>query len=266
MAIQTTLATRYALKTIIMAIVCLVLGVWGIYDYAVAIPRAELFSTRAKLLTDVIQPAMSTELGSTERSKAVLVLNDLEVTESTSKHSWLASLDLFSRALEGGGGEVQRSAQAVLEKELTNYGNVTPPSKFDRPMQWMFILCLPFGFFYIWRYFYMRQKAQTYQLRDDGTLVTPEGEWSVSQIQGIDMSRWIAKTGNARSTWTAKVIVDGREAVVLDDYIYNDMHLIIGAIAHRFSPDEWTPLARRVKTNVIEGVDETPSDSMAEQD
>jgi hypothetical protein len=39
---------------------------------------------------------------------------------------------------------------------------------------------------------------------------------------------------------------------LLDDYIYKDMHLIIGKLAHRFYPEDWTPLARRVKVEVVE--------------
>jgi hypothetical protein len=66
------------------------------------------------------------------------------------------------------------------------------------------------------------------------------------------MSRWIAKSGNSRSTWTAKVIVGDNQPILLDDYIYNDMHLIIGALAHRFYPDQWTPLAKRVRIDVAD--------------
>ena len=58
MALHTTLATRYWLKTIIMAIVCIVLGLWGIWDYVVAIPKAETGATRDALLDDTVRPAM----------------------------------------------------------------------------------------------------------------------------------------------------------------------------------------------------------------
>ena len=58
-----------------MTIVCVVLGLWGIWDYAVAIPRAEMGAARATLLREVVQTAMATELGSEERSEAVVLLN-----------------------------------------------------------------------------------------------------------------------------------------------------------------------------------------------
>ena len=98
----------------------------------------------------------------------------------------------------------------------------------------------------------MKNKASLYCLDDDGRLTTPEGTWQAGDITDIDMERWIAKKGNARTTWTAKVIVNDGSPVLLDDYIYEDMHLIIGAIANRFYPEQWTPLARRVRTENVE--------------
>lgn len=248
MAIQTTLATRFWVKTVIMAVVCIVLGVWGIWDYVVAIPRATMQANRAALLSDVIQPALSTELGSQEREDASIVLRSLIQDQNSDDTKWKSSLEVFNGALGGGGMELQKEAGALLESEFAVYGNVTPPSKFDRPMQWVFMLCIPFGFYYLWKYFQMKGRAKKYSLDDNGTLTTPEGVWESAEIQDIDMSRWIAKTGNARSTWTAKAVVRDGQKILLDDYVYNDMHLIIGAIAHRFYPEEWTPLARRVRT------------------
>jgi hypothetical protein len=247
-ALRTTLATRFWLKTIIMAIVCIVLGVWGIWDYVVAIPRAEIQSSRASLISGVLQPALITEMGSLERDEATVILNQRIANSKTKDTQWIVPLEVYRTALNGGGIEIQNEANELLEQEITLYGNVTPPSKFDRPMQWLFILCLPFGFYYLWKYVQMKKKAGMYCLDNDGTLTTPEGIWQSGEIIDIDMSRWIAKTGNARLTWTAKVVVDNDEFVTLDDYIYSDMHLIIGALAHRFYPEGWTPLARRVKT------------------
>ncbi len=241
-----------------MAIVCLVLGVWGVWDYVVAIPRAEMQAGRARLLSETIQPALITEMGSVERDDATVILNVIIIENDDGQDpQWVASLEVFRSALNGGGKELRNEAQLLLESEFALYGNVTPPSKFDRPMQWLFILCLPFGLYYLRKYAQMKKRASIYCLDDEGTLSTPEGTWQSGEMADIDMSRWIAKSGNARSTWTAKVIVDDRQnpklaigckqAVLLDDYIYNDMHLIIGAIAHRFYPDQWTPLARRIK-------------------
>ena len=68
MALQTTLATRFWLKAVIMTVVCFVLGIWGIWDYTVAIPQAQTGAERGTILRDIIQPAMDTALGSNERT------------------------------------------------------------------------------------------------------------------------------------------------------------------------------------------------------
>ncbi len=252
MALHTTLATRYWLKTIIMVIVCLVLGVWGIWDYVVAIPEAELGATRAALLADVVQPAMETEIGSEERSAATVLLDvNIEILDFNANSQWITSVDVFKNALTNSAIS-DPVYEETLHRELNLYGDITPPSKYDRPMQWLFILCLPFGVYYLRAYLIMKKKAGLYSLEDDGTLTTPEGVWKSNEITDIDMSRWIAKTGNARSTWIAKAVVEDAPPVVLDDYIYNDMHMIIGTLAHRFYPDQWTPLARRVKIEDVE--------------
>ncbi len=237
-----------------MAIVCVVLGVWGIWDYVVAIPEAEMGATRAALLTDVVQPAMETELGSDERTAAIVLLDvNIEHLEFDSNTEWIASVDVFKNALANSAIS-DPVYEETLQRELNLYGDITPPSKYDRPMQWLFILCLPFGVYYFRAYLIMKNKAGIYSLDDDGTLTTPEGVWKSDEITDIDMSRWIAKTGNARSTWIAKAIVADAEPIVLDDYIYNDMHMIIGGLAHRFYPDQWTPRARRVKVEEVESV------------
>ena len=247
MAIQTTLATRYWLKTIIMVVVCVVLGVWGIWDYAVAIPQAQTGAERAALLTDVVQPAMETELGSEERAAASVLLEvNLERLDVNTNQEWITAVGVFKTALVSNTVSTVEY-ESFLQEELNKYGNITPPSKYDRPMQWLFIICLPFGLYYFLVYLKMKKKATGYRLDDDGSLSTPDGCWKADEIQGIDMSRWISKTGKARTTWTARAIMDDGTPVLLDDYIYSDMHLIIGALAHRFYPEEWTPLARRVK-------------------
>lgn len=259
MAITTKLATRYWLKTIVMAIVCIVLGLWGVWDYTVAIPEREQAANRS-LVLKVVNTALATERGSAERDKAAVRIalslkNDVTkpTEESSSKQwdldntaGWIKSLKLFQAAVSGGDLETQEQAAVVIEDGLNQYGSVTPPSKYDRPMQWAFILCIPFGLYYLWAYTKMFSRAKLYRFDDQGNLTTPEGTWAADEITDIDMSKWIASTGNARATWTARVITSEEESVLLDDYIFEDMHLIIGALAHRFYPHQWTPNAKRV--------------------
>ncbi len=178
-----------------------------------------------------------------------IVVVGTAVENGVYEDGWVDSLSSVLNALKNGNGELQLGAMGVVDDYLNRFGSVVAPSKYDRPIQWLFILCLPFGFYYLWKYSVMSRRARLYSLDDDGNLATPEGSWASQEIADIDMSRWIAKTGNARTTWTAKVITGDGKNVLLDDYVYQDMHLIIGKIAHRFYPDKWTPLARRVVTS-----------------
>lgn len=241
-----------------MAIVCLVLGIWGVYDLVVTIPRDLEYATRHKFLVEDVQPAMDSELGSTERSDALEKLQVRIIESDGLDQHWLDSMELFSGAIDGGNELIQRDAIAVLAEDSKLF-DVVKPSKFDWYMQWVFAICVPFAFYYLYMYMKMKNKAAQYSFSDDGTLSTPEGVWSSEEIVGIDMSRWIAKTGNARSTWTAKAIVSPDKKILLDDYLYTDMHLIIGAIAHRFYPEEWTPLAKRVKIETADEETDTPA-------
>jgi hypothetical protein len=227
-----------------MAIVCIVLGLWGIWDYTVAIPQDEAESNVAALMR-LGKDGLDSLPGSEKRDEAIVAFG-AAIDNNVFEDGWINSLVVVLDGLKNGGVELQLESMEVVDDYLTRYGRVIAPSKYDRPIQWMFILCLPFGFYYLWKYSVMKKKAKSYSLDDDGKLTTPEGSWDSEEINDIDMSRWIAKTGNARTTWTAKVITGDGKRILLDDYIYQDMHLIIGKIAHRFYPDQWTPLARGV--------------------
>jgi hypothetical protein len=240
-----------------MAVVCIVLGVWGIWDYTVVIPNALRACDRAELLREFVQPALNVERGSQERDSGMVALNVTIEEDDSLDQKWSDALIVFRGAVSGGGVDSQQKATNLVEDYLNEYGSVTRPSKFDRPMQWMFILCLPFGFYYLFTYSKMTKRASMYRLDDDGTLSTPEGTWSKDDIQDIDMERWISKTGKARTTWTAKVLVENHPPILLDDYVYKDVHLIIGNLAHRFYPEIWTPLAKRVKVEKQEESKET---------
>ena len=255
MGFKTKLATRYWLKTIMMAIVCIVLGLWGVWDYVVAIPEDAMKAARADTLR-LVQNGLDTQPGSEQRIHAIAELDEAIEFDDRLDDAWSVSLDVMRMAMSEGEPESHRNALGIVEAGLSDYGNVTAPSKYDRPMQWMFILCLPFGLYYILVYVKMSKRARSYHLTEEGVLTTPEGTWSSDEIEDIDMSRWIAKTGTARSTWTAKVVLKDGKKIVLDDYIYNGMHSIIGKLAHGFYPNEWTSLAKRVKTQTPEQEEE----------
>jgi hypothetical protein len=78
-------------------------------------------------------------------------------------------------------------------------------------------------------------------LEDDGTLVVGSRRIAPDEVTGIDMSRWMAK-----SIATLQ-LRDGTPPVVLDDYKFGSMHLIVGTYAHRFDPQRWNADATVVK-------------------
>ena len=80
--------------------------------------------------------------------------------------------------------------------------------------------------------------GKKYRLDDDGTLTAPGGgSIAASDIEDIDMSKWMSKS-------IATIKVRGGRTVVLDDYKFRNSHLIVGAIASRIYPDAWTSDAR----------------------
>jgi hypothetical protein len=54
------------------------------------------------------------------------------------------------------------------------------------------------------------------------------------------MSKWMSKS-------IATVKASGGRTVLLDDYKFKGTDLIVGAIASRFYPEDWTPDARDLK-------------------
>jgi len=156
MALTTKIAKHYALRQIIMAIVCLVLGLWGLYDYAIKIPNQQERWETFQALTE---------------EKAEL--------ESQSEQSLLT------------GDEVTRFE--TVRTELNALGSAEKPGKLDRLVKGLaFVPCLPFTPYFLW--IYARTKRRIYTLDDDGTLHLLEGDWAQAEIADIDMSRWMAKS------------------------------------------------------------------------
>ncbi|MEM7229667.1 MAG: hypothetical protein AAF432_12720 [Planctomycetota bacterium] len=137
----------------------------------------------------------------------------------------------------------QRDAARAAEeriKEVAPDGEIPePPGTFDKVTQWVFVSCIPFGIWYgiAW----IRARKNVWTLDDDGALHLPGGTtWAKDEIKDIDMSKWMSKS-------VATVIkTDGQEAK-LDDYVYKNSHLIVGALAHERYPEQWHEDARKVK-------------------
>lgn len=284
MAIQTTIARHYAWRNIIFAVVCLVLGLWGVYDYVYAIPAKARHFERGqtcRLVMEALEPGGWSQAAAPAREAVARHLDELlkanmdpqvvasieadelrtadeetlearaaefnraiESIRENDQENWFMALMLFDQALKAGEPAgppltgVHLLAHQVAAQGVEAVANVSQPSTFDRPTQWLFILCLPFVPWALWVFFSTR--AKVYRLDDDGTLHMPGRTWPMDQIADIDMSRWMSKS-------IAQVVHADGQRVTLDDYKHKNLHLIVGAIASRLHPDQWTAEAKVVK-------------------
>jgi hypothetical protein len=274
MTVRTRLQPRFLIQRIAMIVICLVLGLWGLYDYLVKIPTAEAMVRRSPVYAaalDAIQtsgdpeatPAARRE--SAERARATIQAAIDAVPEGTrpaeridpeisprDEAQWATELALMASVVttyvnSPPGAEIPeqdaRGADLIRSrKNLT--AAVTPPSKFDRLTQWFFILCLPFVPWYSWTF--AREARVVHRLEDDGSFHGPSGRWGREEIADIDMSQWM------RKSIAFVVHADGRREK-LDDYVHRDVDRIVGAIAHRMYPQDWTEEAKAVRKGVEAG-------------
>ncbi|MDP6890429.1 MAG: hypothetical protein QF471_03795 [Phycisphaerales bacterium] len=305
--IEAHLATSYLIRSIIVTIVCLVLGVWGIWDYVEIIPRQEREFARAEVcraFNQYAEPVVSGGEAPNEKRRAefvTAVLRSLEIegggaiesdidglreavssggehaidtleellvkrllpeavrqaaesqgaeTGSTlqtgprSESTWLAAEAAMVRGARtptlasGDSGDVLRQGLLLAQAQLNLYGEVEQPSAYDRPIQWLFILCLPFVPWYLWGV--VVNKRKRFALDADGTLHVPGETWSPQDLADIDMKKWMSKS----KAWV--VHTDGHR-VLMDDYIFKGVYRIVGEIASARYPAEWTDEAKRVK-------------------
>ncbi len=219
LTITSSISKGYAWRLIIIAAASVGLGIWGVYDYAVGIPRQKRAFERFETVTA-----------------------EIDTLESKSKQQGTLEPE-------------DEAAYLRLKQELMQLGSPTPPGKYDRVIKGLlFVPCLPFGPYLLWMWF--RTNRRTYRLDDDGTLHLPEGSWNAQDIKEIDMTRWMSKS-------IAHVVhTDGTRAK-LDDFQHKDLHLIVGAIASRIQPQEWTPDARPVTAETEPGASAKPPEAEA---
>jgi hypothetical protein len=218
MAITSKIAPLYGGQKIFAALLCLVFGVWGIYDYAVAIPRKQVkFDHYQQLKTH---------------------LDQLDEQQSKLPPGMM---------LSPAAADDYKATRKELDALAPGGAVPNPPSKWYRFTQWFFILSLPFFPICLWMY--IKAKRQVYRLDDDGTLhfagdpVHKSGQWKQQEIADIDMSRWMAKS-------IAYVVHSDGTRLKLDAYLHKNLDLIIGAIASRLHPQDWTAEAKPVKPEV----------------
>ncbi len=157
--IQTRLQPRFKYWTIGYTILCLAFGIWGGYDYWVAIPRQEQQFAQY-LVAAGIRDTLELEAGKR-------LLND---------------------------GELQ--AYEAAKQVIASYAEPPEPvAGWDKPLQlWAYVIgCGVIGFpWCAWMLYSTGRKS--WSLNDDGSLTTPEGLIYANMVSDIDMSRWMAKS------------------------------------------------------------------------
>lgn len=224
MAIKPTLKKSFITWNLVYLIITGGLGVWGAYDYWVTIPERER------------------------------LVGEYEALLSEAR-------SLAKRAEDG---QPLSQAQAERYEEIqaiqTDVFNNTPPprpARYDRALNfWVYfigtgVLGAPWFF---WRLISKRRTGPG--LNDEGDLVDGDATYPADTLSGIDMAKWMSKS-------LAKVSIAGHdEPIVLDDYVYKDTYLVVGALANRFHPDAWTEEAKPIKPDEDESVaPETPESS-----
>lgn len=211
MAVETSLQPRQKWWNILYAFICGGLALWGAYDYWVTIPRRE--------------DAVRTYDAAAARFE---------------------ELEAKTRPATPGGPAGQLAPAEVEEykqaKAIVDKGKPVAPAAYDRPVQmWLYIVgCGVLGVpWFLWQWLSVAGKR--YRLGDDGSLEAPGGPAiPAADIEDIDMSRWMSKS-------IATVKVRGGRTVVLDDYKFRNAHLIVGGIASRLHPEDWTTDARDLR-------------------
>ncbi len=208
MTISSSPRLRPLITNLVFVVICLGFGIWGAYDYWVRIPEQERLCDR---YDDLL--AQKAEL--------------IQRNQGTSPSNVSADSKRYDE----------------IESELATFSSPPQrPGAFDRAVQlWAYtvgcgILGTPY---FLWASLQLLRRK--FRLDEDGTLHAPEGVVKRQDIADIDMSRWMRKS-------IATVVAKDGTRVELDDYKFKDLHLIVGAIAHRFYPDQWTEEARKVKT------------------
>lgn len=257
-SIVARVAPSWWIRAVLVTIMMLGLGLWGIYDYSVDIPRREQMSQRRQLAEDVMLALTPNEdrflAGEKIKSALIIIKAAQAETVSGEDSAWNETLTIWMTGLQtlslGGemNSELKLQVGLRIEAAVLEYGDVQEPAAYDRPVQWMFISSLLFVPFYAWGL--IKYAPRIYQLDPDGTLHLPQKKLSRDDIADIDMNRWMSKS-------TAELVAVDGQRIKLDAFIFKNLHLIVGAIAHRLHPEQWTSEAKLIKP------DEPGSDSHA---
>ena len=261
MAIQTSIKRSFVLWNVLYIVLCGGLGAWGAYDYWVTIPaQEEAVATYEELNVRRAELEMRGVLWTllAKKTDGTITETESETLEEMRVAMQEADLPGPPPPLTDEEKEEYKTLKKTIEVDFENTAP-EPPASYDGWVNfWVYfvgtgILGTPWFVWKLWS-----RRGMSWRLEEDGSLVTPEGTFTADEITDIDMSVWMKKS-------IARVEVEGpTEPIVLDDYEYENVYLIVGALAHRFHPDAWTDEAKPVKDDEPEDDAEAGSEDDAE--
>ena len=165
-ALESRIAPSYRLRSILIILMCLVLGLWGVYDYVWAIPPQAEHALRRDVSQDVLElleTAANPDYNTEARDQIVDQLvqwlqerdastpstpEELDRLDPSSNQAWNISMIIYVKGLEsrpmpsGAPSEAMQVAGVVSNRSMDLYGDAQAPSAYDQPVQWLFILSL----------------------------------------------------------------------------------------------------------------------------
>ncbi len=295
MAINVTIAKGYAWRMIIIGAVSVVLGAWGVYDYAVEIPQRQVLHQRAELLT-LCKDALETEQAA----------GSLTPEATTAMEAVTAEMEQTIRRELGETIDPEQAAptaelQAELQKKFAEVMQTSEDAK------WLALLVVITQGLSTERRLPLTEQAYPLaflafdaarnNLDAIGQVTAPgkydrATQWAfIACLPCAPYFFWMYFVARRRrytldddgtlhtpaGTWQADEIADidmnrwmaksiawvvhrDGTRVKLDDYKFKGLHQIVGSIASRLYPDDWGEDARPAEQ--AEALPETGDDAL----
>lgn len=280
MAIEATIAKGYAWRMIIIAVASTVFGLWGVYDYAVAIPRGQEMHDRMELL-QICKTALESDQTDDQLNPEALRAAEAVVLEINT----VVNRELMTLTANG---QVTARSEEEMQEKLNDLAGAL---RSGEEANWLALMQMVLQGLGSARELPLTEEnypeahaayvATENAIESIGQVTAPGKydrltQWAFiaclpcapyffwlyvtakRRIYKLDddgtlhmpEAEWTAEqiAGIDMSRWMAKSIAtisnsDGAQAK-LDDYKYRNMHRIVGALAVRFHPDEWDDEAR----------------------
>jgi len=299
MAINVTIAKGYAWRVIISGAASVVLGAWGVYDFAVDIPQRQMLSMRAELLT-LAKDALETEQAA----------GSLTPEATTALEAVTAEMErIFNLEL----AEIMESGQtAPTPEQLAEVNqNLGPQNEAYKRAKWMMLLNVLGAGLVAERRLPLTEQDYPLALRafnatekylDAIGQITAPGkydraiQWAfIACLPCAPYFFWMYFVARRRrytldddgtlhtpdGTWQADEIADidmnrwmaksiawvvhrDGARIKLDDYKFKGLDQIVGALASGMYPDDWDKDARPAEQ--AEALPETDDDALDPDD